>query len=314
MPVRVVFFGNSVSSFSARFFAALLAEPCELVGVVNVPAAKQNTTNPLAEGLLDFVDEAHKRHIPTQQPSNPNVSTFAAILASLNPDLILSAGYAVILKKEILEVPDLMAVNFHASLLPEYRGKHPVFWALRNNEKWSGLTVHVMDPGIDTGDIIYQVMVRTRKGDSVAKLYQRIIDNSLGLVNRLIIDAERGSIPIRKQPIGAGSYFSSTSEDDFRIDWSWTAEKIIRFINITPGKCFTLVGGQRVYFFNAKKEVGSATPPPGTLLNIRDKRAAVATGSGILSSSLLMTESGETETFAGFCRRAGFSPGDVLVS
>ena len=58
-------------------------------------------------------------------------------------------------------LPKLVAANFHASLLPAYRGKHPLFWALRHGELWTGLTVHVMAPGFDTGEILYQIRVRT---------------------------------------------------------------------------------------------------------------------------------------------------------
>jgi methionyl-tRNA formyltransferase len=314
MAVRVIFFGNSLSTFSARHFAALLDVPGELVGVVDVPATKQNTTNPLAAaGLLNFVDEARKRNIPAYQPSDPNTSSFASELAKLEADLFLAAGYAIILKEVILELPKLLAVNFHASLLPAYRGKHPVFWALRSGEKLSGMTVHAMDPGIDTGDIIYQVRIRTRQDDTVATMYKRIMDQSMDFVRKLIADAEHNRIPRQPQPKNTGSYFSSTTEDDFQLDWTWSAEKIKLFITITPGKCFAIVGGGKVYFFNAQKEVGVTTYSPGTLQNIRKTRATVATGSGVLSSSLIQIEGGEPESFAGFCRREGFHPGDSLT-
>jgi methionyl-tRNA formyltransferase len=312
MAVRVVFFGNSRSTFSARHFAALLDQSCKLVGVVDVPAAKRNTTNPLAAGLLNFTEEARKRRLATFQPSDPNNPAFVTELADLKPDLFLAAGYPIILKKEILALPELVPVNFHASLLPDYRGKHPVFWALRNGEKWSGLTVHVMDPGIDTGDIIYQLKIRTRQDDTVASLYGRIMDQNNDLVRRLITDAEHNSIPRQPQP-KAGSYFSSTTEDDFRIDWTWPVEKIKRFITVTPGKCFAEIAGNKVYFFDAQKEAGTTTAPPGTITNIRYKLAAVATGSGILSSSIVKIESEETQSFADFCLREGFHPGDSLI-
>ncbi len=313
MAVRVVFFGNSLSTFSARHFAALLDQPCKLVGVLDVPAAKRNTTNPLAADLLNFVEQARQWGIPSYQPANPNDPTFTAKLADLEPDLFLAAGYPIILKKEILAIPELVPVNFHASLLPDYRGKHPVFWALRNGEKWSGLTVHVMDSGIDTGDIIYQLKIRTRQDDSVGTLYQRIMDQSVDLVGKLIADAEHNSIPRRTQPKDAGSYFSSTTEEDFRIHWTWPAEKIERFITVTPGKCFAEIAGQRVYFLNAEIEDRVSTSAPGTLMNVGKKCAAVATGSGIISSSVVEIGCVETDSFAGFCRRKGFHPGDSLI-
>ncbi len=312
MAVRVVFLGNSGSAFSAQHFNALLEVPCELVAVVDVPAAKQNTTNPLVAGLANFAAEADKKGIPFYQPSDPNTPTFTSELIKLKPDLYLAVGYPIILKKEILSVPDLLAVNFHASLLPDYRGKHPVFWALRNGEKWSGLTVHVMDRGIDSGDIIYQIKIRTRQDDTVAALYRRIMDKSRNLVGKLIADADQGCIPRQPQPKNTGSYYSSTTEQDFQIDWSWSADKIKRFISITPGKCFAVVGGQKVYFFNAHKEAGFTTSSPGTIQSIRRTRAAVSVGSGFISSSLIKIGNGQPESFAAFCRAHGFVPGDVL--
>lgn len=314
MVVRVIFFGNSTSAFSARYFTAILDAPCDLVGVVDVPAAKQNTTNPLAAGLLNFVEEAHKLDIPAFQPTDPNTAMFEAKLDELNPDLFIAAGYSIILKERLLSVPIRLAVNFHASLLPDYRGKHPVFWALRNSEKWSGLTVHVMDPGIDTGDIIYQVNIRTRQDDNVETLYERIIDQTVHLVGDIISAAEIDQIPRQPQPKNAGSYFSSTQETDFQIDWRWPASKIQRYITITPGKCFNVICGEKVFFFNARKETGFTTSPPGALQSVGRTRAAVSVQQGIVSSSLVKTEDGQSESFAAFCRRHGLVPGDTLTT
>ena len=312
MVVRVVYFGNSTSAFSAGHFAALLNAPCDLVGVVDVPAAKQKTTNPLAAGLLNFANEADKLNIPAFRPIDPNTQIFVDNLEKLNPDLFIAAGYSIILKEGLLSIPVRLAVNFHASLLPDYRGKHPVFWALRNGETWSGLTVHVMDAGIDTGDIIYQVKIRTRQNDTVETLYNRIMDQSVHLVRKIISDAEHDRIARQPQPKNSGSYFSSINEEDFQIDWVWSADKIQRYITITPGKCFNVIRGQKVFFFNAKKEPGPTTSQPGTLQNIRRTRAAVSVNQGIVSSSLIKTEEGQTETFAAFCRKHGLVPGDFL--
>ncbi len=155
MTLDVVFLGSSQSAFSARHFNALLAAPCNLLAVVDVPPANRDSTNPLPEGLPRFSDVARQRGLPIFEATNTKDPDFLDQLRALQPDLFIAAGYALILKPETLAIPRLMAVNFHASLLPYYRGKHPVFRTLRGGERWAGLTVHVMDPGIDTGDIIY---------------------------------------------------------------------------------------------------------------------------------------------------------------
>jgi methionyl-tRNA formyltransferase len=314
MSIRVVFLGNSASTFTARHFRALLETPAELIAAVDVPPASRQTTNPLPADLPNFVDVARQRSIPVFEPSNPNDPAFIAALRDLCPDLFLAVGYALILKEEILGVPQLLAVNFHASLLPSYRGKHPVFWTLRGGEKWSGLTVHAMDRGIDTGDILYQVKVRTRRDDTVASLYDRIMDQSVKLVGRLVGDATHETVPRCPQPEGEGSYYSSTSEADFRINWSWPAEKIRRYITATPGQCFAEIGERRVYFHNAEVESATKTMPPGTLLRVGRTRAAVAAGQGVVTSTRIQVKNGELESFAAFCRRRGLIPGDVLTT
>jgi methionyl-tRNA formyltransferase len=313
MPIRVVFWGNSASSFSARHFAALLETPAELVGVVDVPPSRRDTTNPLPEDLPDPVETAHERGIPTFEPDSPNEAGFINALTELQPDLFMAAGYALILKAATLAVPRILAANFHASLLPDYRGKHPVFWALRNGEKWAGLTVHAMDTGIDTGDILYQVKVRTRRDDSVTSLYERIMARSLPLVGQLVADASLGCIPRQPQPTGAGSYYSSTSEEDFRLDWNQPAERIRRFVTATPGRCFAEIHGRCVHFLNAESEQPAEAAPPGTLLWIRRTRAAVATNPGAISSSRVQVACQAEETFANLCRRLGLIPGDTLI-
>ncbi len=177
--LRVVFFGNSQSFFSNRFFTPLLDAPCDLVGVVDVPPTKRQSTNPMtATRQFSFVDTAHARGTPVFEPLNPNTPEFIGALAANSPDLFIAAGYMFLLKPSLLSIARMVAVNFHASLLPAYRGKHPVFWALRNGEREAGLTAHVMDPRFDTGDILYQVRVRTRKRDTVSTLYDRIIEKS----------------------------------------------------------------------------------------------------------------------------------------
>ena len=136
--------------------------------------------------------------------------------------------------------------------LADYRGKHPVFWALRNGEKTAGLTVHAMDPGLDTGDILYQVRVRTRRCDSVSSLYGRIMDRSEKLVPQLVAGARDGKLRRRRQPRAGASYYSSTSEEDFRLDWLLDSETLRRRVSTSPGKCFFEVKNNSIVVLTEK--------------------------------------------------------------
>ena len=311
--LRVVFFGNSQSSFSNRFFTPLLKAPCELAGVVDVPPAKRQSTNPwIATELPNFVDEARAQGTPVLEPSNPNAPDFVRTLSALSPDLFLAAGYMCLLKPQLLSIPRLVAINFHASLLPAYRGKHPVFWALRNGERWVGLTAHVMDPRFDTGDILYQVRVRTYKKDTVSTLYDRIIEKSVSLVPRLITDAARGTLRRIPQLETGASYFSSVSDEDFHIDWTHAAENLRRWIQTSPGECWQMVGGKRVHFIDAKvvRYLGTATP--GQLIRLGRNTATLATGEDALVVHWVRPEGEGNRPFSRLCAELGLKIGDVL--
>ena len=298
--LRVVFFGNSQSVFSNRFFTPLLEAPCELVGVVDVPPAKRQSTNPwTATGFPSFVDAARARGTPAFEPSNPNTPDFEETLATLAPDLFLAAGYMFLLKPALLSIPRIVAVNFHASLLPAYRGKHPVFWALRNGERQTGLTAHVMDPHFDTGDILYQVRVRTRKRDTVSTLYDRIIEKSVSLVPRLIADVAQGTLRRIPQPEAGASYFSSVSDEDFHLDWTRSAESLRRWIQTSPGECWRMVGGRRVYFMDAEVIRYPGAAIPGQLIQLGKIHRHAGNGRGRTGCALGTTRGrGQTSALA----------------
>jgi len=286
---------------------------CEVTALVDLPPARQGTTNPLPAGLSDFDELGRQKKMAILSPAAPNEPRFVEKMQSLAPDLFVAVGYALILKPALLAVPRVAAVNFHASLLPHYRGKHPVFWTLRGGEVWAGLTVHRMDPGIDTGDIIYQVKVRTRRDDSVSSLYDRIMDRSTGLLGKLVTEAEEGRLPRKSQPAGEGSYFSSTTPADFRIDWGWESEKIQRHIVMTPGKCFTTVAGGRVYLSQAEKVRGRPDGSPGTVLKLGRGRVAIVAGDGAVSIGRGRTEGGQEQALARLFRSLGIKVGDRLL-
>ena len=308
----MVFFGNSNSAFSLRHLEALCRTDARLVGVVDSPAHKRRTTNPLPTGNPGFVEIALAKGIPLLEPISPNDSGFIAQVDNLSPDLFVAAGYTNILRKGILSTPRLIAANFHASLLPAYRGLHPVFWCLRSGERWSGLTVHAMDPGIDTGDILYQVRVRVRANDTVEDLYNRIMESSIRLVDRLIRDCERGTLSRTPQPMGGASYFSAIREDDYRIRWEMEAETIRRWIVMTPGKCFNEVSGHRLAFLDARTRTWEGAALPGTILELGRAKGTVAARQGAVVLRWARLDGGPPVSCAWCLRSLGLNRGDIL--
>lgn len=308
--MRVVFFGSAEGVFSNRHFAALREAPCEVVAVVDTPPSGLASTNARPESGGSFVEYAGEHGIPAYAPASPNAAEFVEVMRSLQPDLFLAVGYLPRFREALLAVPRLLTVNFHASLLPAYRGLHPVFRTLRGGERWGGLTVHVVDAGLDTGDILYQVRVRTRRDDSVASLYDRIMARSLPLVGRLIADAEAGRLRRTPQPREGGSYFSATTDADFRLDWLRPAEELRRWICSTPGRCFFETRKGRVHVLDAEAAPRTGGQP-GEVIRLGRARAMVAAGDGALSLGRVQTEAG-VRNAADWCREQGLAEGDPI--
>ncbi len=309
-----VFFGNSDSVFSNRHFAALIESPAAIAAVVDVPPAGRTTTNtaaPPAGG--SFVIAARDRGIPVFEPASPNDPATVEALTALGPELFIAVGYTRLLKERLLALPQIVAANFHASLLPAYRGKHPLFWALRQGKRWAGLTVHVMAAGFDTGDILYQVRERVRRHDSVASLYDRIMDRSVPLVPRLVADAAAGVLPRRPQGELGASYYSSVTPEDFRLDFRQPAALLERWVYASPAQCYVDQGGTRVYVLDAEPASGVEASAPGVLTAIGRTTCTVTAGQKALRLRRVRTTSGGEQTAGAWCRAAGLRPGQSLV-
>ncbi len=311
----MVFFGNSSSSYSNWYFQAFVEAPCRLVGVVDAPPAARGLSTALStESSASFIAHARALAIPTFEPQTPNQPAFVAAVRALQPDIFVAAGYMGIFREEILAVPRVLAVNFHASLLPAYRGKHPVFWALRNGERWTGLTVHVIDRGVDTGDILYQVRVRTRRDDTVATVYARVFERTAWIPRQLILDVENNTLRRRPQPQAGATYYSSVREEDFILDWHLPAAQLGRMIRISPGRCFANVRGRRVFFWDGRAIADTSNAVPGSLLHVGRGAGTIKTGEGALRvQKVSVVETDKVIPFARLCRQWDIQPTQQLV-
>jgi methionyl-tRNA formyltransferase len=161
-----------------------------------------------------------------------------------------------------------------------------------------------MDAHLDTGDILYQVRVETRSDDSVNSLYERVMTESVALVPRLLDNAQNNCIPRRPQGSEGASYFSKTTDEDFHLQWNWPAEKLARWVTITPGKCFFKVDGDRYFVLDAA--IVSGNGQPGTILSTKDG-CQIAAGHDALRIDQVRTASGQVISLADYCRQKGIT-------
>jgi len=129
-------------------------------------------------------------------------------IRSANPDLIISVSMNQIVKKQLLEMPPKRCINVHCAPLPRCGGMSPYVWALANNEDHSAATIHYMDEGLDTGDIIVQEKVNVVKNDSAFALFYRCCLRARGLLVKVTDEIEAGTVTSYEQDLSNKTYFS----------------------------------------------------------------------------------------------------------
>ena len=258
MKPKIVFFGNSGSKFSNGLFKHFLDADCkaicQIAAVVDTPVKDRQTTSGSTGSFADFVSIAKEHGIPGFAPDSPNTEEFLSILKTYEPDAIVLAGYTRLIKHNLRQIPRLASVNFHASLLPEYRGRHPIFWAIRNGETVTGITAHHLNDKLDEGNIVFQKAVEISDYDSVEDVYDKVIEASKDIAVQLCDALKNGNVPDIRQREG-GDYYSYIKPEDWIIDFSMPAKKIKDMVRATPGKCYYYNGGEKVFVNNVQEIV-----------------------------------------------------------
>ena len=177
------------------------------------------------------VDEvAYKFNLNLYEEKNINDQNFLNKIKSLNLDLIVCVNFDQILKKDIINLPTIGCINTHASLLPKYRGRAPLNWAMINGEEYSGVTVHFIDEGIDTGDIILQEKIKIYEDYYISDLLNKVKNIYPKIVLNAIRALESNNLNLIKPDLSKGFYVNKRSKYDGEIDFSKPSKDIMNFI------------------------------------------------------------------------------------
>jgi methionyl-tRNA formyltransferase len=251
-----------------------------------------------------------------EQPEMVQAQSFYNDLREIAPDFFVVVAYGHILKKRLLALPRLGAVNVHASLLPEYRGPAPIQHALLNRERETGVTTMLLDEGVDTGDILFWEKSTIKENDTAETLHDRLaIAGARLLVQTLDKIYENGLNPVAQNDSRA-TYAPMLKKTDGLIDWSRDAEDIeahIRAMTPWPG-AYTFYQGERLKIFKARVAGGESDNPPGTVIPGFPDELRVATGKGALAITELQGKSGKRLFAEDYLRGRPIMPGAVLQS
>ncbi len=234
------------------------------------------------------------------------------LLSSYNADLFVSMSFNQIIKKNLLKLPRKGFINCHAGALPFYRGRNVLNWVLINGEKRFGVTVHYIDEGIDTGDIIIQKLYDIKEDDNYKTLLERSYEYCSELLLKslvMIYDNNINTISQKSIDIN-GSYCRRRKDGDEIIYWNSSSKQIFNFVRgITfPGPgARTFCNKYEVIVVLAKvpKNINVSKCMPGTILEVNNKELLVKTK----DSALLITDYSISEKI-----QYKFKVGDILKS
>ena len=276
--------GNDLRPRIAVFAYSEVGSACleDLIGDgANVAVVYTHTDDPDEEIWFRSVKRiALDNSIEVRMPSKINGDEIMH-LREIAPDLIFSFYYRAMIPKEVLDMPRLGAYNIHGALLPKYRGRACVNWAVINGEKETGATLHVMTEFADRGDIIARKAVSIEFEDTAHDVFLKVTGASRDILMSSLPSLEAGTAERHPQNESEATKFGRRRPEDGKIDWNCSAIQIYNFVRALthpfPG-AFTYWEGKKYYIWKALPEEGKFEP--GKILP--GPQMLVGTGSGLL--------------------------------
>ena len=192
---------------------------------------------------------AEANGVRVEAPDDPNTPEWIAAGAATNPDFLFSFYYRHMLSSAWLEVPRRGALNMHGSLLPKYRGRAPVNWAILKGEAETGASLHYMVQKADAGALVDQQSVAILENDTALEVSHKVAEAAGQVLRRSLPGLLAGNAPAKPLDLDKGSYFGRRTPEDGRIDWRWGARAVHDLVRAVappfPG-AFTDVNGCRL--------------------------------------------------------------------
>lgn len=239
---------------------------------VDVRLVLTHEDNPNETIWFDSVKALAEQHgIETITPDDANSPEVVEKIRAISPDFIFSFYYRSMLKAPLLAIPRFGAINMHGSLLPKYRGRVPVNWAVIRGETQTGATLHYMVEKPDAGDIVGQQTVTIAPDDTAFDVFGKVTNAAAEVLDAALPKLMRGERIGTPQDLTEGSYFGGRKPEDGRIDWRKSAAEIHNLVRGVappyPGAFFDLQGTQ-VRLFRTKHTLERRVDigPPGILI------------------------------------------------
>jgi methionyl-tRNA formyltransferase len=311
--MKIVFFGSA--HFAVEALEALIKTKAQIVCVVTQPD-KQKGRHLHVSGT-DVKSTAVAAKLKIFQPESIKSKESVKFLKNLDADLFVIVAYGQIFSQEVLDIPKIMPINIHASLLPRYRGAAPINWAIINGDKKSGVTIIFVTLKMDSGPVIIQKETQIEDKDTSVTLEEKLRKCAAELLIDALKVIDSRSYRLVEQEEAEVIYAPKMNKEMGLIDWGASAVHIynqIRGLLPWPG-AFTNYRGKMLKIFQA--EVLPLFPSQKPVLGevVRANKAAgivVACSRGFLEIKELQLEAGRRMSAQSFITGHKLVAGEIL--
>jgi methionyl-tRNA formyltransferase len=276
--MRVLFLGNH--TVGVRTLQAI-SECAEVAGVVAHPPDPEDGQR--YKSVFDFATDHGWKSLRGTGKS----SAVYQFIKDSKPDLLWITDFRYLLPPEVIALPPLGAVNLHPSLLPAYRGRASINWAILHGERRLGLTAHFVDNGMDTGDIIEQVSYDLSDDQDVGHCLEILYPLYAAITRVVLAHFVLGHVPRIPQGHSRASSFPRRQPEDGRVDWTQSARSILNLVRAVaapyPGAWTTSAGKQVIIWKARISSESSSAAEPGRVLAEQETGALVQCGQGTIS-------------------------------
>ncbi|WP_319582915.1 methionyl-tRNA formyltransferase [uncultured Pseudodesulfovibrio sp.] len=285
-PLRVVFMGTP--DFAAEALSTLLKfDAADVVAVYTQPDRPCGRGRQCKPSAVKQV--ALENDIPVYQPLNFKDQADIDALAALKPDVLVVAAYGLILPQAVLDIPTLLPLNIHASLLPQWRGAAPIQRSIQNGDVVTGISIMKMEAGLDTGPVMVQRALRIGYNDHAGTIHDELAKLGGICICEALARLQTGAYDFKPQDDELATYAKKLEKQEGEIDWNRPAEAIhnqIRAMYPWPGAFFDWTNPEgKVLRLNVTPgELSEESTPqiaPGTVLGEMDGKLAITTADRI---------------------------------
>lgn len=303
--MRIILIGQA--AFAEKTLDKLISKGEEVPAVFCFPDAPGGKIDPVKQRALQL-------GIPVHQHKSLKTPEVTEQFVSLKADLAILAFVSQIIPPPVFNAPRLGSICYHPSLLPKYRGRTAINWALIRGETETGLTIFWLDKGIDTGAILLQKKVQIDANDTTGTLYfNKLFPMGIEAIGEAVDLIKAGNPPRIVQDESKATYDPPCGDEHAAIDWSKPAQEVynlIRGCDPQPG-AHTTWQGKMVRLFDARLQTGNNSAPAGRVTGIGAEEVTIALSGGALTAKRLRGE-GAKLSGAEFAKQVDLKVGDRL--